>query len=216
MNVHSLIKKLYSLLLKKEIQLMDICTTKKSLKAHIQKHITPSEKQLQLFSAVFKEVSVAKVHFLLQPGTTIRQEYFVVKGCLKAYYINSKGNKCNIQFAVENCWIGDFDAFYNQVPSQLFIEAIENSELLTISYKQLQKIYTAAPIFERYFQILTTQAFIAQRKGMLSTLENHTKERYSEFCNFDPNIEERAANYDISNCLGISSENLSSARKNLK
>jgi CRP/FNR family transcriptional regulator len=170
---------------------MDICTKRKSLKELLQKHLILSEKKLQLFSAVFKEVFVAKAQFLLPVGTTIRQEYFVVKGYLNAYYITSQENKCIIQFALENWWIGDFNAFYNQIPSQLFMEAIEDSELLTISYKQLQKIDTAAPIFERYFQILTTQAFIAQRKGMLSYLEKHTKERYSEFYNFDPNIEER-------------------------
>jgi hypothetical protein len=63
---------------------MDICTMRKSLKELLQKHLILSEKKLQLFSAVFKEVFVAKAQFLLQPETTIRQEYFVVKDCLKA------------------------------------------------------------------------------------------------------------------------------------
>jgi CRP/FNR family transcriptional regulator len=79
--------------MKKEVQLMDICMMKKSVKAHIQKHITLSEQALQLFNAVLNEVSATKRQFLLQPGTNVRQEYFVVKGCLKAYYISSKRNK---------------------------------------------------------------------------------------------------------------------------
>ena len=216
MNVHSFLTELYYLLLQKEVQLIDICTMKKSVKAHVQKHIKSSEKELQLFNAVLNEVFVSKGQFLLQPGTNVRHEYFVVKGCLKAYYISSKGNKCIIQFAVENWWVGDFDAFYNQVPSQLYIEAIEDSALLAIDYTQLQKIYKEAPIFERYFRILTTQAFIAQRKRILSSLEKNTRERYSEFCISYPNIEERVANYDIANYLGVSPENLSRVRKKLK
>jgi CRP/FNR family transcriptional regulator len=79
--------------MKKEVQLMDICMMKKSVKAHIQKHIALSEQALQLFNAVLNEVSTTKGQFLLQPGTNVRQEYFVVKGCLKAYYISSKRNK---------------------------------------------------------------------------------------------------------------------------
>jgi CRP/FNR family transcriptional regulator len=79
--------------MKKEVQLMDICLMKKSVKAYIQKHITLSEQALQLFNAVLNEVSATKGQFLLQPGTNVRQEYFVVKGCLKAYYISSKRNK---------------------------------------------------------------------------------------------------------------------------
>lgn len=187
-----------------------------SLRVHIQKHIHASEKELQLFNSVLNEVSVAKGQFLLKPGTHVKHEYFVLKGCLKAYYISNKGNKCIIQFAVENWWVGDFDAFYNQVPSQLYIAAIEDSELLAINDTNLQKIYREAPVFERYFRILTTQAFIAQRKRILSTLEKNTKERYSEFCTSYPKIEERVANYDIANYLGVSPENLSRVRKKLK
>ena len=130
--------------------------------------------------------------------------------------MDDKGNRHIIQFGIENWWIGDFDAFYNQTPSILHIEAIEDSKLLAISYDNLQKIYDEAPIFERYFRILTTKAFIAQRKRILSTLEKNTQERYLEFCVSYPNIEDRVPNYDIANYLGVSPENLSRVRRQLK
>jgi CRP-like cAMP-binding protein len=185
------------------------------MKIHVQQHITASNIELQQFNKVLNEVSRAKGQFLLKPGTNVKHVYFVVKGCLKAYYISSKGNKYIIQFAVENWWVGDFDAFYNHVPSQLHIEAIEDSELLSINYSNLQKIHKEAPVFERYFRILTTQAFISQSKRILSNLEKNTKERYLEFCTSYPNIEERVANYDIANYLGVTPENLSRVRKKL-
>ncbi len=130
--------------------------------------------------------------------------------------MDAKGTKCIIQFAIENWWVGDFDAFYNQVPSELYIEAIEDSQLLSIHYDNLQKIYAEAPIFERYFRLLTTQAFIAQRKRIVSTLEKNTQERYLEFCASYPSIKERVPNYNIANYLGVSPENLSRVRKTLK
>ena len=130
--------------------------------------------------------------------------------------MDSKGNKSIIQFAIENWWIGDFDAFYNQVPSELYIEAIEDCQLLSIHYESLQNIYAQAPIFERYFRLLITQAFIAQRKRILSTLEKNTQERYLEFCASYPNIKDRVPNYNIANYLGVSPENLSRVRKSLK
>ena len=111
-----------------------------SIKIHIQKHITASKKELALFNEVLNEVSLPKGQFLLKPGTNVKHVYFVVKGCLKAYYISRKGNKYIIQFAVENWWVGDFDSFYNHVPSQLHIEAVEDAELLSIDYSNFQKI----------------------------------------------------------------------------
>jgi CRP/FNR family transcriptional regulator len=187
-----------------------------SIDNHIKNKVNPAEKDLQIFHTALNELTLSKGQFLLKPGTHVKHEYFVVKGCLKAYYMDSKGNKCIIQFAIENWWVGDFDAFYNQVPSNLYIEAVEDSQLLSIHFKQLEKIYEEAPIFERYFRLLTTQAFIAQRKRILSILEKNTQERYLEFCASYPNIKERVPNYNIANYLGVSPENLSRVRKTLK
>jgi CRP-like cAMP-binding protein len=190
---------------------MHACITK-----HIKHHVHPSEKDLELLYSALTEISVAKGKFLLMPGTHVKHEYFVNKGCLKAYYLDKKGNKLVIQFAIENWWVGDFEAFYNHVPSRLYIEAIEDSQLLSINYDALQQLYKDAPIFERYFRILTTNAFVSQRERILSTLEKNTKERYLEFCASYPNIEDRVANYDIANYLGVSPENLSRVRRQLK
>jgi CRP/FNR family transcriptional regulator len=183
---------------------------------HIKSHIQLSEKNLLLFNTFLNEIAVTKGQFLLKPGTHVKYEYFVVKGCLKAYYVDPKGNKHIIQFAIENWWIGDFDAFNNQVPSKLYIEAIEDAQLLSINYDDLQTIYAEAPVFERYFRLLTTQAFISQRKRILSTLEKNTQQRYLEFCVSYPNIKDRVPNYNIANYLGVSPESLSRVRKSLK
>ena len=186
-----------------------------SITKHITNHINPTAPAIRLFNSALNEILVKKGAFLLKPGTSVKHEYFVVKGCLKAYYIDDKGNRHIIQFAEENWWIGDFDAFYNQGPSKIYIEAIEDAQLLSINYDSLQKIYAQAPIFERYFRILITSAFIAQRKRILSAQEKNTQERYLEFCTSYPNIEDRVPNYDIANYLGVTPENLSRARKKL-
>jgi CRP/FNR family transcriptional regulator len=200
----------------KKKHLLHLCNMYASIDNHIKNKVNPAAKDLLIFHTALNELMLSKGQFLLKPGTHVKHEYFVVKGCLKAYYMDYKGNKCIIQFAIENWWVGDFDAFYNQVPSNLYIEAVEDSQLLSIHFKQLEKIYEEAPIFERYFRLLTTQAFIAQRKRILSTLEKNTQERYLEFCASYPNIKERVPNYNIANYLGVSPENLSRVRKTLK
>jgi CRP/FNR family transcriptional regulator len=200
----------------KKKHLAHLCSMYESINNHIKSYIKPSELDIQLFNTSLNEVGLTKGQYLLKPGTHVKHEYFVIRGCLRAYYMDSKGTKCIIQFAIENWWIGDFDGFYNQVPSELYIEAIEDSQLLSINYNSLQKVYSEAPIFERYFRLLTTQAFISQRKRILSTLEKNTQERYLEFCASYPNIKERIPNYYIADYLGVSPENLSRVRKTLK
>ncbi len=189
--------------------------THEPLIEHVKSQVSTRPEDIYLLSSKLREVAVAKGKLLLQPDTHVRHEYFVVKGCLSAYYLDKKGNKNIVQFAIENWWLGDFDAFYNQVPSKLYIEALEDSTLLAINYDDLQTLFQQAPIFERYFRKLVTSAFIALRKRILSSLGKTVKERYLEFCESYPNIEDRVPNYQIANYLGASPESLSRARRKM-
>lgn len=184
-----------------------------SILEHVNQHIKLSEKEQDYFKSVLISVQIAKRKKLVQPSTFVKHEYFVVKGCLIGYYLDDNGKKHIIQFAIENWWIGDFDAFYNGVPSKFYIEAIEDAELLAIQYDDLQGLFETVPKFERYFRILVTSGFISLQGRILSSLQNETKVRYLEFCKAYPNIEQRVANYHIANYLGVSAESLSRVRR---
>lgn len=182
---------------------------------HVNQHIILTEKEQDYFKSILFPVEISKRKKLVQPSTFVKHEYFVVKGCLIGYYLDDAGKKNIIQFAIENWWIGDFDAFYNGVPSKFHIEAIEDSMLLAIHYDDLQQLFENVPKFERYFRILVTNGFISLQSRILSSLQNETTARYLEFCKAYPNIEQRVANYHIANYLGVSAESLSRVRRKL-
>lgn len=180
---------------------------------HISKVITLSESEQQEFTSVLEEKKISKKNFLIQPGDLVNSEYYVVSGCLEAYYLDESGNPHIIQFAIEDWWISDFEAFFNQTSAKLHVVCIENSVLLGINKNSLETLYKRIPKFERFFRIKTTSAFVALRSRVLSTLQKSSKERYLEFCDTYPNIERRVTNYSIANYLGIKPESLSRIRK---
>ena len=82
----------------------------------------------------FNEVKTfAKGEILLAQGEIAKYGYLVRSGCLKSYTIDSVGKEHILQFAPESWIISDLDSFTNQVPSLVFIEAIEDCEILCIS-----------------------------------------------------------------------------------
>jgi len=182
---------------------------------HVNQLIILTEKEQDYFKSILFPVEIAIRKKLVQPSRFVKHEYFVVKGCLIGYYLDETGKKNIIQFAIENWWIGDFNAFYNGVPSKFYIEAIEDSSLLAIHYDDLQQLFENVPKFERYFRILVTNGFISLQSRILSSLQNETTARYLEFCKAYPNIEQRVANYHIANYLGVSAESLSRVRRKL-
>ena len=180
---------------------------------HLNKVITLTESEQQEFTSILEEKKVSKKNFLIEPGDLVNSEYYVVSGCLEAYYLDESGDKHIIQFAVEDWWISDFEAFFNEVPAKLFVETIEDSTLLAINREALEILYTRIPKFERFFRIKTTSAFVSLRTRILSSLQKSGKERYLEFCEFYPKIEQRVPNYHIANYLGLKPESLSRIRK---
>ncbi|WP_232224199.1 Crp/Fnr family transcriptional regulator [Gillisia sp. CAL575] len=182
---------------------------------HLTKVISLTESEQQEFTSILEEVRISKKSFLIEPGDLVNSEYYVVSGCMEAYYLDETGDKHIIQFAVEDWWISDFESFFNKVPAKLYVETIEDSVLLAINREALEVLYSRIPKFERFFRIKTTNAFVSLRTRILSTLQKSGKERYLEFCESYPKIEQRVPNYHIANYLGLKPESLSRIRKDV-
>lgn len=183
------------------------------LSKHLSNDILLSENEIEEFESILGYEKLRKKELLIQPGQKVTKEYYVLKGCLKAYYLDKNGQKHILQFAIEDWWISDFEAFFNEEPAQLFVECLENSELLSLDKVALEKLYTRIPKFERFFRIKVTKAFVSLRNRILSSLQKDSKTRYLEFCEQYPNLEGRIANYHIANYLGMTPESLSRIRK---
>lgn len=183
--------------------------------AHILKDIDLTPAEQEEFLSILLEKRLEKKELLLKPGDTVSTEYYVVSGCLQAFYLDESGDKHIIQFAIEDWWISDFEAFFSGHPARLFVEAIEDSHLLGINKDALEVLYKRIPKFERFFRKKITGAFVALRSRILSSLQKTGKERYLEFCETYPRIEQRVPNYHIANYLGLKPESLSRIRKEL-
>ena len=90
------------------------------------------EAKTAIVEEVFTEKKIKRRQFILQQGDVSKVNTFVVEGCFKMYLVDENGKEHNLQFAIENWWIGDIGSFHSEKPSKLYIEAIENSLILQI------------------------------------------------------------------------------------
>lgn len=182
---------------------------------HISNQISLTPSEEEEFTGLLSVERIPKGEYLVEPGAAVMSEYYVVKGCLKAFYLDEAGQEHIIQFAIEDWWITDFEAFFSGSAANLHVEAIEDSIVLGLDKTALDALYKRIPKFERFFRIKTTGAFVALRARVLSTLQKTGKQRYLEFCATYPKIEKRVPNYHIANYLGMKPESLSRIRKEL-
>ena len=120
-----------------------------------------------------------------------------------------------LYFAMEDWWITDIDSFTNQAPSQLFIEAIEDSEILFISKRDKEFAYEHFPAIEKLFRIMTQKTHVALQRRMIDNLSKTADQRYLEFIEKYPLLAQRLTNLQIAAYLGISHEFLSKIRKKI-
>jgi CRP-like cAMP-binding protein len=184
-----------------------------SLIRHLSRCISLEPQEITLLTESFKPRHLKKKDFLLHQGEVSRFETFVNKGCLRAFYINNKGEEHIVQFAVEDWWIGDMYSFLTQTPAMYTIEALEDCELLQIDKNGLEELYLKLPKMERFFRIIIQNAFVASQKRIISAMSQTADERYLAFIEKYPAIEQRIPQYQVAAYLGITPEFLSRIRK---
>ena len=156
-----------------------------------------------------------KRQYALQEGNVCSQMYFVVRGCLRMYKIDDQGNAHLLQFAAENYWIVDLGSFYSEKPSELNIDALEDTMVLQISHNDLISLYTQAPKFHRIFRVLIENSFVSLQKRLLQTISSTAEERYQYFLDTYPHLVNRLSQIQIASFLGITPEFLSRLRNKL-
>jgi len=182
---------------------------------NVGKHIHLSETEADYFVSLLQRRTLKRKEFLLKEGDVCKTENFITKGCLRTYTIDENGVEHTIMFAMEDWWIGDLYGFWTQTPSTHFIEALEDSELLQISKPNLDKLLETVPKFERFYRIVFQNALIAERRRVNQNLSFTAEQRYLNFIEKYPELENRISLKLIATFLGITPEFLSMIRNKI-
>ncbi|WP_418123720.1 Crp/Fnr family transcriptional regulator [Chryseobacterium sp. PTM-20240506] len=168
-----------------------------------------------LVSELFKPRLYRKKQYVLQAGDHCNHFNFVVRGCLRMYKVDEKGHTHIIQFAAENWWINDIGSFHKKQPSELNIDALEDTMLLQITREDLVTLYTNAPKFDRIFRVLLENSFITLQNRLLQSISSTAEERYLFFIHTYSHLSNRLSQTQIASFLGITPEFLSRLRNRL-
>jgi CRP-like cAMP-binding protein len=179
------------------------------LRSHIEKTTILTDAEFDYILTHFTSKKLKKHQFLLQEGESVTHEYLVVSGLMKAYHTDANGKEHIIQFAMEDWWITDYQAYFSQTKSSLYIDCIEPVELLCLSFENRTKLCSELHKFEHFFLVKTTGGYTALQRRILSFLNSSAKERYEKLLEQYPSLFQRVPKALIASYLGVSRETLS-------
>jgi CRP-like cAMP-binding protein len=162
-----------------------------------------------------KKIKINKGDILLKQGQITKHGYLVKTGCLKSYTLDNNGKEHILQFAPENWMISDLDSFTNQIPSVIFIEAIEDSEVAFISKSEFNDISQLEK--PELIEIATKfrNNLIATNKRVIGLLSATAEQRYIGFTLLYPTLVQRLPLKLIASYIGVTPEYLSEIRRKL-
>lgn len=182
---------------------------KEILKQYIAKNVALTAEQFDYFFSHFKPLSFKKGQVIITEGDRVDCEYFVLSGCLKAFYINDEVKMYILQFAMPTWWTSDYAALYNQTKATINIDCITDAEVLCLTNQDREKLCRELHQVEHFFRWRTNKGYIASQKRLLSLMNNDARKRYEELLALYPQLYNLVPKHLIAAYLGVSRETLS-------
>lgn len=170
--------------------------------------LTEEEKNIILSLDIFR--TVKKGTILLKEGQKTKESYFVLKGCIRTYYVMDSEEKTTgfyteMEALTPPCVV-------SKTPSEYYISCVEDS-IITVSNSDMEtEINSKFPKFDIMCKILTEELLAKQRIDFDEFKTSSPEQRYLNLLEKRPDLIQRVPQYQLASYLGIKPESLSRVR----
>jgi CRP-like cAMP-binding protein len=176
---------------------------------HFRKYITIDAGDESDILRFFNQKSFAKKDNLLEVNAICNTHFFVVKGCVRLFFVDEKGVEQTIQFAIENWWITDYLAFENQAKAEFTIQAVEPTDVFMICLENQELLLQQFPLLERYFRLIYQRAYAASQLRTKYFYDFSKEQFYHHFNDKFPGFTQRIPQHLLASYLNMTPEYLS-------
>lgn len=186
-----------------------------NFKSYLQRLITFDEQEWLTVMQGLEIKHLKKHEVLLKANTVCKHLAFVNKGAVRTH-INNKGEEITFFFFFENSVAADYESFITKKPTGFAMEAIEDSEVILLSYEHVQNTYNKMREGQKLARYIAEYLYIIQRQRTFSLLLETPEERYKNMVDGKSEILQRVNQYYVATYLGIKPQSLSRIRKRLQ
>lgn len=170
--------------------------------------LTEDEKKAMLSLDIFR--TVKKGTILLKEGQKSQDVYFILKGCLRKYYIINGEEKTTAFFTemeslTPHCVI-------NHAPSEYFISCEEHTILTVGNPNMDNEIFSKSPKFDLMCRILSEETLAKHQINFDEFKTSSPEQRYLNLLQNRPDLIQRVPQHQLASYLGIKPQSLSRLR----
>ncbi|HEX3029692.1 MAG TPA: Crp/Fnr family transcriptional regulator [Clostridia bacterium] len=181
----------------------------------IEKGITLDADNLTLLQNIFKHMTIKRGMYFLREGEPSTEMAMVIKGLLRSFYIDEKGNDITKYFYAEGSMLFSYKAYITHNNSMYSIQALEDSEVLTASICDFVEVVKANDQLRLFYKKILDEALVMKEEHACSFKLLNSTERYKQFLAQYPGLEKRIKQHQLASYLGITPVSLSRIRNKL-
>lgn len=176
----------------------------------ISKYISLTEEEKNAIVSLDVFRSVKKGSVLLKKGQKSKDGYFVLKGCLRTYYI-IEGEEKTTEFYTEMEGITP-SCVLNNEPSEYYVATTEDS-IIALSDPDMEgDMFKKFPKFETLCRILSEELLAKQQLNLSDFKTSSPEQRYLNMLQKRPDLIQRVPQHQLASYLGMKPQSLSRLR----
>jgi CRP-like cAMP-binding protein len=183
--------------------------SRKSLLDFLNKFIPLSQNEYdELISPCVIKRNFGKKSIITQAGEVENYINFIESGLARKYY-KKENEEINTQISYEGHIIHAQESFHSRTPSEYSIEAIEPTELTSITYECLENIYSSSEKMQRLGRLVITSTMVMKDKWQSQLVKLTPRERFISFVTRHPELMQRVPQKYLASYLNIKPETFS-------
>ncbi|MFD0861927.1 Crp/Fnr family transcriptional regulator [Sungkyunkwania multivorans] len=184
------------------------------LKHKIRSYTPVDDEDMNFGLQFYRKITLKKGDVLLKPGQYCDTFYFTQQGCISYYSIEDTMPQV-MEFFTEGYFFTDLYAYIEQIPSESYLEATEDSIVYGIAKEDVERCFDHSHQLERFGRLSMQKAFVVNFRHITELKSLSHQERYLHLLERRPSLFQRVPQYLIASYLGLTPVGLSKIRKRL-
>ncbi len=184
------------------------------LKKLFSDYVQLPDAELEDIVSKFKKKKVKKNELLLVAGEVCKDLIFVQSGCLRLYYLQ-EDVEVSVWFALRHSSAIEIYSFISETPTNNYLQAIEESEILYLPKSALNKLYETHPKMQEMMRKFWEDVILHLLERFTALQRDSAEQRYLDLLN-KPELLQTIPQKYLASFIGVTPTSLSRIKKNIR
>ena len=185
----------------------------KELQQFLNAYVQLPTEELEDIVSKFQSKKIKKNEFVLQQGEVCKDLIFVQNGCLRLYYLQEEID-VSVWFALKHSSAIEMYSFISETPTNYFLQAIEETEILYLPKNVLQQLYATYPKMQELMRKFWEDVILHLLERFTALQRDAAEKRYIDLLD-KPELLQTIPQKYLASFIGVTPTSLSRIKKNI-